>query len=102
MNAHDHTPTAMDLAAEANGLTTGLGIITMTFFPFALPGLLLALPFVLPLLPLLVAGGVLYLLARAILLPVRLVRSAWRARPESAERAGHDARRHAVVERAHG
>src|SRR4051812_21790377 len=55
-------PTSADLATEANGLATGLGILTFTFFPFALPalvfvvaplalvavvGLVLALPFVL-------------------------------------------------------
>jgi Flp pilus assembly protein TadB len=59
---HD-TPTSVDLATEANGLATGLGIITFSFFPFAVPalvfvvaplalvavlGLVLALPFVLP------------------------------------------------------
>jgi hypothetical protein len=61
---HD-TPSSVDLATEANGLTTGLGIITFSLFPFALPalvfvvaplalvavvGLVLALPFVLPVL----------------------------------------------------
>ena len=52
----------------------GLGIITTMLFPFALPGLALALLLVLPLVPLLLAGGVVYLLAR-----VRLARRAWRA-----------------------
>jgi hypothetical protein len=59
------TPSSVDLATEANGLATGLGILTFSFFPFALPalvfvvaplalvavvGLVLALPFVVPVL----------------------------------------------------
>jgi hypothetical protein len=62
-----HTPreasSSADVATELNGLLTGLGILTFQFFPFALPllvlvvaplallalaGLLLAIPFVLP------------------------------------------------------
>jgi hypothetical protein len=94
MSTHRNGPSPDELATELNGLATGLGIITMTWFPFALPGLLLALPFVLPLIPLLLVGGLIYLLVRALRLLARLVRS-------SGERAGHDARRDAVVERAH-
>jgi hypothetical protein len=101
MDARPDAPSVEDLAAEANGLATGLGMLTMIYTPFALPGLLLALPLLLPLIPLLLAGGVIYLMARALRLLVRLVRRAWRA-PDSAERAGHDARGHTVVERAHG
>lgn len=79
MHARHEAPSAGDLAAEVGGLTVGLGIITMTLLPFALPGLLLALPLVLPLVPLLLAGGAVYLLARALLRPMRLARRAWRA-----------------------
>jgi hypothetical protein len=86
MHARHEAPSAPDLATEASGLAFGLGTITMTLFPFALPGLLLALPLVLPLVPLLLAGGAVYLLARAILLPMRLARRAWRARSARSER----------------
>jgi hypothetical protein len=59
----DTRPSSADLATEANGLATGLGIVTFALFPFAVPalvfvvaplalvavvGLLLAIPFVLP------------------------------------------------------
>jgi hypothetical protein len=94
MSTHRDGPSPDELATELNGLATGLGIITMTWFPFALPGLLLALPFLLPVIPLVLVGGVIYLLVRALRLLVRLVRGL-------AERAGHDARGDAVVERAH-
>jgi thiol:disulfide interchange protein len=57
----DPTPPA-DVAAEIGSLSTGFGVLVTALFPFALPGLLLALPLVLPLLPL--AGG-LILLGRA-------------------------------------
>jgi hypothetical protein len=75
MNARHEAPSAADLAAEANGLTAGLGILTMTFFPFALPGLLLALPLLLPVIPLLLMAGLGYLLVRLLLLPLRLART---------------------------
>jgi hypothetical protein len=88
MNARRSGPSAEDLATEANGLATGLGILTMTFFPFALPGLLLALPLLLPVIPLLLVAGVGYLLVRLLLLPVRLVRSALRQRAVQRE-VGH-------------
>ncbi len=74
-----------DLAAEANGLTTGLGMVTMIYFPFALPALLLALPLVLPLIPLLLLAGIGYLLFRLVALPVRLARSVLQHRAESGD-----------------
>jgi hypothetical protein len=80
MNARRSEPSAEDLATEANGLTAGLGILTLTFFPFALPGLLLALPLVLPVVALLLVAGVGYLLVRLLLLPLRLMRTALRRR----------------------
>jgi hypothetical protein len=64
MHAQRAGPSSADLAAEANTLLTGLGIITIQIFPIALPllllviaplalvaivGVLLAIPFVLPL-----------------------------------------------------
>ena len=79
MNARHEAPSPGDLADEVGGLTVGLGIITMTLSPFALPGLVLVLPLVLPLVPVLLVGGAVYLLARVILLPMRLARRAWQA-----------------------
>jgi membrane protein implicated in regulation of membrane protease activity len=58
------TPSPADVASELNDLLAGVGILTMALFPFAVPvlvlviaplalvavaGLLLAIPFVLPL-----------------------------------------------------
>jgi hypothetical protein len=63
MHAPPAAPSSADVATEVNGLLTGLGILTFQIFPFALPllvlvvaplalvalaGLLLAIPFVLP------------------------------------------------------
>jgi threonine/homoserine/homoserine lactone efflux protein len=76
MQPHPHRPTPGDLASEVGGLSTGLGILTMTFFPLALPGLLLALLLVLPLLPLVLLAGLVY-----------LVRRAWQGRSRRAARA---------------
>jgi hypothetical protein len=45
-------PSSADVATELGNLLVGLGILTMTLMPFALPGLLLGLLLVLPLLPL--------------------------------------------------
>ena len=64
--SESHEPA--DLAAEASGLSVGLGILTMTFFPFALPGLLLVLLVVLPAVPLALAGLGVFLAGRALLL----------------------------------
>ena len=64
-----------DVALEASGLSAGLGIITMTLFPFAMPGLVLALLLVLPAIPLALVALVVWLLARLLLLPLRLLRS---------------------------
>ena len=47
--AHE-TPAASDVAMEAGNLLVGLGILTFQVMPLALPGLLLLLPLVLPLL----------------------------------------------------
>jgi hypothetical protein len=82
MNARPDTPSAEDVAAEVNSLAVGLGIITTTFAPFALPGLLLLLPLALPIIPLVLVAGILYLLYRIVLLPFRLARTAWRRRSD--------------------
>ena len=64
-----------EVASEAGSLVVGLGIITMALSPFAVPGLLLALLLVLPLAPLALVAGALWLLARILLLPLRFIRS---------------------------
>jgi len=76
MDARRDAPSAADLAAEANGLGVGLGMISMIYVPFALPCLLLLLPLALPLIPLLLLGGLGYLLARML----RRARRAFRRR----------------------
>ena len=63
-----------EVALEAGNWMVGLGVISMTLFPFALPGLVLALVLVLPALPLALVALVIWLLARIILLPLRLLR----------------------------
>jgi hypothetical protein len=80
-------PSSADVATEVNGLSTGLGIITMTFFPFALPGLLLALPLVLLVAPLALVGLVGYLVVRILVLLLRLARTVLQHRPHG-PRAG--------------
>jgi hypothetical protein len=82
MNAHRDAPTAADLATEANGLATGLGMLTMIYMPFALPGLVFGMLLLLPVLPLVLLAGLGYLL---FVLPVRLARRAWRRRSENRE-----------------
>ena len=64
-----------EVTSEAGSLVVGLGIITMALSPFAVPGLLLALLLVLPLAPLALVAGALWLLARILLLPLRFIRS---------------------------
>jgi hypothetical protein len=68
MNTSRSTPSTTEIATEVNGLLAGLGILTTALFPFALPGLVLALPLALPL----VAG---LIIAIPILLPLWLVRA---------------------------
>ena len=64
-----------EVALEAGNWMVGLGVITMALFPFALPGLVLALLLVLPAIPLALVALVVWLLARLLLLPLRLLRS---------------------------
>jgi hypothetical protein len=72
-----------DVAMEVASLSTGLGVVTMALFPFALPALVFLAP--LALLPL--AG---LLLAAPILLPLWLVRRIRRHRSRR-RRAAEDA-----------
>jgi len=80
MDAPRSSPSSADLAGEIGGLSVGLGILTMTLAPFALPGLLLALLLALPAVPLLVLAGVGYLMFRILVLALRLPRRIWRRR----------------------
>jgi hypothetical protein len=57
MSPKRETPSAADVTTELGNVLVGLGILTMQLMPFAIPGLLLGLLLVLPLLPL----GVLFL-----------------------------------------
>jgi hypothetical protein len=80
MNARNQAPSPPEVATEAGGLLVGLGIITMALSPFALPGLVLALPLIIPVIPLALVAGALWLLARLVVLPFRLARSLVRSR----------------------
>jgi hypothetical protein len=64
MNTRSRQPSSPEIADEVGGLLAGLGILTTTFFPIALPGLLLGVLLLLPLLPLALGAGALYLLFR--------------------------------------
>jgi nitrate/nitrite transporter NarK len=73
MHTRSETTSPADVAGEAGSIMAGLGIITVQFFPFALPLLILAFG---PLLPLALVGLV---LAVPILVPIWLGRLALRA-----------------------
>jgi hypothetical protein len=64
-----------EVASEAGNWMVGLGIITMTLFPLALPGLLLALVVVVPALPLVLVALVIWLLSRIVVVPLRRLRT---------------------------
>ena len=74
MNTPRRTPSTTEVATEVNGLLAGLGILTVTLFPFALPAVLLV---VAPLAVLALAGA---LLAIPFVVPLWLVRSLRRGR----------------------
>lgn len=80
MHAQNPAPSPPEVATEVNGLLVGLGIITMALSPFALPGLVLVLPLVIPLVPVALVAGALWLLVRLLAVPFRLVRSVVRRR----------------------
>ena len=69
MPAHPTRPLSTDVATEANGLLTGFGILTFALFPFALPGLLLAVA------PLALVAMVGLVLAIPVLIPLWVVRA---------------------------
>jgi hypothetical protein len=77
-----------EVALEAGNWMVGLGIITMALFPFALPGLVLALLLVLPAIPLALVALVVWLLARLLRLPLRLLRSRSGSRHAASEGDG--------------
>jgi hypothetical protein len=82
-----HTaPSSAEVATEVNGLLVGLGILTMTLFPFALPGLLLALPLALLVAPLALVAVAVLLVAGILVLPLRVARVVLRSR---SRRGGH-------------
>jgi hypothetical protein len=75
MQTQHSTPSSDDVIAEAGSLAAGLGILTMTYFPFGLPALVLALPLAIPLIPIALVALVLLLLARLLGLTLRLTRA---------------------------
>jgi membrane protein implicated in regulation of membrane protease activity len=74
MQAHSAGPSSADVAAEANTLSTGLGIITFALFPVAVPGLLFVVA------PLALVAVVGLVLAIPLVLPLWLVRTVRRSR----------------------
>ena len=89
MNARNDETSLADLASEAGGMMTGLGVLSVMWVPFAIPALLLGLVLVLPLLllapPLLAA----WLLARGVR---RLISRRSTTSPESQSRAATNLR----------
>jgi hypothetical protein len=83
MNGHPAGPPPADVASEGNALATGLGIITFTFFPFALPALVFVVA------PLALLGVVGLLLAAPVVLPVWVVRRLRRRRAARAQGVGY-------------
>jgi hypothetical protein len=66
MNAPSPQYSPAEIAEEVGGLLVGLGVLTMALMPFALPGLLLALVFVLPVAPLVLGAAAVMLLVRRL------------------------------------
>ena len=83
MNTPRTTPSTTEAVTEVNGLLAGVGILTVTLFPFALPAVLLV---VAPLAVLALAGA---LLAIPVVVALWLVRSLRRGRAR--RRAGGSA-----------
>jgi hypothetical protein len=80
MDEHSEAPSTADLAGEVGALSVGLGILTIPFFPFAIPLIVLVIG---PLAVLALAG---LLLALPILLPLWLARrvlTGLRRRPQA-------------------
>ena len=77
MNARSNGTSPAELASEASSLLAGLGILSVTLFPFALPGLVFALALALPLIVLAPPALAIWLLVRGV------ARLLGRARPSS-------------------
>jgi hypothetical protein len=60
-----------EVQSELGGLMTGLGVITMTWFPFALPALVMAAVLLVPLVVLAVPAALIWLLVRGVRRSVR-------------------------------
>ena len=80
MQTTRETPSPSDVTSEAVNVLAGLGILTIQVMPFALPGLILLLPLVLPLL-------VIGLLILPFWLVSRAVRAIARREPRKSEPA---------------
>ncbi len=79
MNPHHTTSTVGDVITGAAGWIVALGVLTMTLFPFAIPGLILTAA---ALAPLVLAAAVVGLMAALVAAPVMAVRRLRRhARP---------------------
>jgi lysozyme family protein len=66
MDARINETSTADLAGEVGALATGLGILSTTFFPLALPALAFALLVALPLIVLALPAVTIWLLARGV------------------------------------
>ena len=85
MNAHnDNTSSIGDVITGAAGALFALATLTMTLFPFAIPGIILTVAVIVPLVLLAVVVGLLAAVAGA---PVMVVRALLR-RAAARDRAG--------------
>jgi hypothetical protein len=66
MDARTNETDLGQMASEVGGLMTGLGVISTTWFPFALPAVVMTLPFILPLVVLALPVLVIWLLVRGV------------------------------------
>jgi O-antigen/teichoic acid export membrane protein len=78
MDARTTRTSPAELASETSGLLTGLGVLSVMFFPVAVPGLVLGLALALPLVLLAVPAPPIWLFLRGV------SRMLGRARPASA------------------
>ena len=86
MNAQtDNTSSIGDVITGAAGWLSALGIVTMTLFPFAIPGIALAVAAVVPLVLL---AAVVALLAAVAAAPAMAVRGLRRRAADRRDRAG--------------
>jgi hypothetical protein len=72
-----------EMASEMGGLMTGLGVISMTWFPFALPALVMAAVLAVPLVVLGLPALAVWLMVRGVR---RLAAGARRSRPTDSPR----------------